>query len=62
VLTEEKLGDTGVNLEQSPHKSFRHLAEETGVQVYRLQVVATFVRKLQFMNVNIIWRCKEGMP
>jgi hypothetical protein len=59
VLNDEKLDGTGVSPEHSPHTSFRPLAEETGLQSYRLQVGSTFMRKLQIVNVNIIQRYKE---
>jgi hypothetical protein len=31
MLTEEKLDDTGARLEQTPKKSLKHLAQESGV-------------------------------
>jgi transposase len=44
VLTEEKLDDIATLLEHSPHKTFKHVAEETGVSKSTVRIAAQLLK------------------
>lgn len=61
VLTEEKLDDIAARLEHSPHKTFKRLAEETGVSKSTVRIAAQLL-KLRSCETAVVQSLQPDDP
>jgi hypothetical protein len=61
VLTEEKLDDIAARLEHSPHKTFKRLAEETGVSKSTVRIAAQLL-KPRSCETTVVHSLQEHNP